>query len=197
MFQKRKLWAVLSAMCLATAVAAPRTARADDDIEVHSSGSESGGIRDGSVHTRPQMLSFFLILPWYSGFGVGLGARYMIPVAPQGFISNLNDSVEIEFGADFWAGFYGYGYGTPLEIGVPIEAMWTFHLTPKFSVYGKAGFGLQFGSYGYGGYGYYGGPAFGPYFIFGPGLLFKVGDSVYLRAEAGLHGIRGGIGFAF
>ncbi|MES1205426.1 MAG: hypothetical protein ABUS79_05770, partial [Pseudomonadota bacterium] len=34
------------------------------------------------------------------GSGVGLGGRLSVPVAPQGFIANLNDSVALGFGLD-------------------------------------------------------------------------------------------------
>src|SRR6478672_11616608 len=52
---------------------------------------------------RPMMLSFFggVRYPYYTGFfGFVLGARFNIPLVHDGFVPQINDSFDLEFGAD-------------------------------------------------------------------------------------------------
>ncbi len=193
----------MAGLAAALILATPAHAQGEGSSGEDSVVRRSGGLLDSSPQTRHHMLSFFAVLPWYYGFGVGLGVRYAIPIVPQGFIPKLNDSVELEFGADiFTAYYYDYAYGPNFgggysytALAIPLEGRWTFHITDRFSAYGKAGVGwaLGFGPYdrfrpGYGG---------GLYLIFCPGVLFKVSDTIALRAEVGNFGLRGGIGIAF
>src|SRR2546429_560262 len=69
---------------------------------------EPGGLFDTSSGNRPQMISGYLMVPYYYGFGLGIGARYTLPIFDRGWIDQLNDSVELEFGADAWYDSYGY-----------------------------------------------------------------------------------------
>ena len=99
----------------------------------------------------------------------------------------LNDSFEIEGGLD--ANIY-FGSTYPLAIGVIAAPRWTFHLIPKLSAY----FALNFGLIIYAGRLY---SAFD--FIVNPaiGILFKLTDTLYLRAEIGAYQIKAGLGIAF
>jgi hypothetical protein len=171
----------------------------DESSNADEAVSSGGGIRDRGPHHRPQMISFFAGLPFYYGFGLGVGFRYTIPIVHDGFIGTINNSVELEFGADMGLFFPVYNYAL-FGLGIPAEGRWTFHITDKFSAYGKAGLelGLAIGNYPYYAYGgpglgFYSG-AFGFIPVFGPGLLFKVSDKIHLRAEALTTGVRGGIG---
>ena len=181
-----------TSVLLFVAVAAPRLAAAQDaDGHVNA----SGGIRDTGAHTRPHMLSFFATIPYWSGWGFGLGARYQIPLAHDGFLPRVNDSFELEFGADlYYAGAYCYydgcGFGAA-GLTIPVEAMWTFHITPKFDAYGKLGLGVNF----YFGRGFYVSGPFGPiWFSSGAGIMYHINESIYFRAELGWPTTRVGIG---
>jgi hypothetical protein len=163
---------------------------------------ESGGLLDRTEQTRPQMLSFFLGVPYafgyYGGLPVSIGARYYIPIAHNGFIPPVNDEFGIEFGADF-----GFFLGRPVFlpiIGLPVEVMWNFHFTSKFAAYAKLGIALNvsigerydlFGGYVGSGIGVY------PSLIGGAGIIYSLNDSISLRAEVGYHGLKGGIGITF
>jgi hypothetical protein len=180
---------------------AATSARADDEPSSGGDSSlrRSGWLLDASAQSRPQMLSFFLFVPWYYGYGIGGAVRYAIPILNDGFIPKLNDSVEIEFGGDIWTASYGgFGFngGGYTALGIPIEGRWTFHITDKFSAYGKVGIGwvIVVGSRSDGVVAGYGG---GIYTTAGPGVLYKLSDAISLRAEFGYSGLRGGIGIAF
>ncbi|OJT22334.1 hypothetical protein BO221_21305 [Archangium sp. Cb G35] len=152
-----------------------------------------GGLLDRSPQTRDHMLSVFAFPSWYYGFGMGAAARYTLPIAHDGFIPALNDSVELEFGGDVWFG--GTGGFTYTAIGIPAEGRWTFHLTDRFDAYAKVGLGwvlaftsaADLGVYNVGGL----------YVTAGPGVSYRVADTVALRAEIGNFGLRAGVGFAF
>ncbi len=160
-----------------------------------------GSIVDRSPQHRSQMLSIFVGIPaWYGyyggpgfGFPLSVGGRFYQPIAHNGFIHDVNDSVGIEFGADFIS-IFSSSYGG--LIALPVEGMWQFHLTKDFSAYAKLGiaFEIGFGSgYRFGGY------STAAYFtanaIAGVGIMYKVSDVLVLRAEAGYPGIKVGLGF--
>jgi hypothetical protein len=173
------------------------SAHAQDEGGGKSAVRQPGGLLDRSSQERSPMLSFFGILPWWYGFGAGVGARYTLPIVPNGFINEVNDSVELEFGGDVW--FANYGFGN-LDVGytglaIPAEGRWTFHITPKFSAYAKVGVGLvtrfwnddvndNFAKTGL-------------YFDSTLGALYELNDSLSLRAEAGYAGLKAGVGIKF
>jgi hypothetical protein len=92
----------------------------------------------------------------FSYYGVGLigGLRYGIPIVDNGFIGPLNNSVYINFGADFYLlgnvpGLGGGGVG----VGVPVTLQWNFYFTDEWSAYGEAGLNAYFDTYTFDGQG--------------------------------------------
>ncbi len=148
-------------------------------------------------HDRDPMLSFFLGVPFsYYGYGTyvsafsfGLGARFYLPIVNDGFLPMLNDSFGLEFGADTIIVFGAYGYSTAFAFAIPLEARWNFHIFPKVEAYAKVGGGLGFffGNYVY------------PYFVpvVNVGVLFRLNEVLWVRAEVGYPSVKIGIGFAF
>ncbi|MGV3619203.1 MAG: hypothetical protein ACO1OB_00220 [Archangium sp.] len=187
----------LSMTLMTAAVLAATPALADEDTtEVR----QSGGLLDASAHRRPMMFSLFAGVPhayaYYGYFPFGVGARFLIPLAHDGFIPRVNDEFDIEFGADFAA------VPRPSFIGVfsiPVEVMWRFHMVDRLSLYAKLGAAIDFGVTG--AYCYYGrcGTGFGvsatP--IGHVGLIFMATKTIALRLEAGYPWLKAGIGFAF
>lgn len=172
-----------------------------DEGEGGSVWRRSGALLDRSPQERDNMISIFVGLPYRGyGFGPGVGGRFLLPIVKDGFISALNDEIALEFGADLsflfgYTGFRGTVLLSPV-LGIPVEALWNFHLTNKFAVYAKVGLVLELGFANY--YGYLGyAPGFGVALwpIGGVGLMFKVSDKIVLRAEAGYPWLKIGIGF--
>jgi hypothetical protein len=162
--------------------------------------TEGVGIRDTSYHPRPLMLSFFgLVAPQQydlvpSGpcgagcaypFGVGGGVRFAVSLFDNGFLSRVNDSFELELGANVLAGINpAYVLITPL-----VEVRWTFHFSPRFSAYAKVG----------GGYNLSASPLY-PHSLYlsaAVGALVAITRHFYLRAEFGYPGLLLGVGIAF
>lgn len=166
-----------------------------------SSFDAPGGLYDTGTHERPQLLSFFGILPWGYGFGFGAAARYGIPILHDGFIPSLNDSFGVEFGADFWFASYSYGYlGSNYSYGykgllLPVEAMWSLHFTPQLSAYAKLGLGWNFYFWndsvnnGLSGSGFWWNGAWG--------VNYQLREKLWLRGELGITGLKGGVGLSF
>jgi hypothetical protein len=88
----------------------------------------------------------------YGSNGLGVGARFSIPIVQNGFIRNLNNSVAISFGLDWlrYSNCYyyirndGYGCGASYFI-FPVAMQWNFWLTPRWSVFGEPGLYLYHG----------------------------------------------------
>ena len=55
-----------------------------------------GSIKDRSQHKRPYGLSGMAYMPWYFGIGIGVVARFEIPIVHDGFISSINDQISLE-----------------------------------------------------------------------------------------------------
>ncbi|PZR05577.1 MAG: hypothetical protein DI536_32200 [Archangium gephyra] len=162
---------------------------------------QSGGLLDASAHRRPMMISLFAGVPhaywYYAGFPFGVGGRFLIPLAHDGFIPRVNDEFDIEFGVDFLGvaprgAFYGV-------FAIPVEVMWRFHMVDRLSLYAKLGAAIEFGVSGY--YCYYGacrtGVGVGAQPIGNVGLIFMATKTIALRLEAGYPWVKAGIGFAF
>lgn len=196
-------------MILVTAALAAMPVPAEESKEPkESTGSDtptantfrhSGSLLDRGPQHRSQMLSVFLGVPvgyygyygYYSGFPIGIGGRYLIPIIHDGFLPPVNDSFNIEFGVDF-SGVLGRAFYPVLSI--PVEVMWQFHFTPKFSAYAKVGIALEFNfvSYCAGGFCRTLVTAGG---IGNVGLVYKLADKISFRAEAGYPWVKVGLGF--
>jgi hypothetical protein len=159
------------------------------------SSGEPDSIKDSSPHLRPQMISVFTGFQFghFAGFGfpMMLGGRYYIPIVPDGFLPSVNDEFALEFGLDLNFTFLSdiYADSVLFGFGVPAEAVWDFHFSPKFDAYGKVGFvfGSAFNS-GYGGFWWD--------FRTHVGIRLKLNDVMYFRAEVGYPTIMAGLGFA-
>jgi hypothetical protein len=175
----------------------------EDDIDIGGSTSDGGGgssrliLKDRSHHERPPMFSFFLNVPWWYGIGIGGGLRFTIPIVPDGFIPKLNDSFELEVGADYE--YHRYSVLNYHAIIIPIEARWTFYFFPELAAYAKLGLGVEIGLGGvalpFGGGIGYGATVY--HNILSPGILYKIGDSIWLRGELWYRGLKIGLGFEF
>lgn len=157
---------------------------------------QADGLNDATSHTRPQVLSGFIGLPFSYGFAgffpFGLSGRYTIPLAHDGFVPQLNDEVDLDVGADF-ALFSGAGRPF-FWFGVPVEAMWQLHFVPRFSAYLKLGVVLGFATAGAPG-------VVATSFFYSPigalGLNFKLTQSLVLRFEVGYPWAKLGLGVMF
>ncbi len=187
---KRLMGCLVAVVCLVMLV--PQQVRAQEN-----SMSAPGGLKDAGHHDRDSMLSFFALLPWGYGSGIGLAARYTLPIVDDGFIDTINDSVELEFGGDVWFGGLGARDYSYTGLAIPVEGRWTFHFTPKFSAYGKLSLGWYF-NFWHDDYDYDPGVSYGGfYFNAGAGVLYKLGDAISLRGELGATGLKAGIGIHF
>lgn len=86
---------------------------------------------------------------WYGGAGYGAGARFSIPIVDKGFVSSINDSVAIGFGADWLhydACYYAARYGCGANyVFVPVVLQWNFFVAQRWSVFGEPGLFLYHG----------------------------------------------------
>jgi hypothetical protein len=160
---------------------------------------ETSVLNEAGPHTRSSMLSLFGLLPWGYISGIGLAARYTLPVAHDGFIDSINDSVELEFGGDVWFG--GRSFGTLrysyTGLAIPVEGRWTFHLNPKLDLYGKLSLGWYFNFWSSNVEGLEGLSYGGLYWNTGVGVLYQLSDALWLRGELGATGLKAGVGFSF
>jgi hypothetical protein len=138
--------------------------------------------------------------------GLGFGARYTIPLVPEGVLHSprVHDEFTLEAGADFvhYGDHVGYGPGAfdySWNGLLPVVgATWNFWLTPKLALYPKLDLGYWIGWYsgwnaGYG----YNRADYGGFFVQGAaGLIYRF-QTVSLRVELGSGMMRAGVGFAF
>lgn len=137
-------------------------------------------IRDRSHHTRPQELALTLSL-WPDSFGASVW--YAIPVAHDGFIRDLNDSFDIEFGGTL--GFYrvaSWGAPGPTYYGLipAVGGRWNFHLTRDWTTFATLKLGVIFG---FGAPGFYNNDWVDVGFTLG--ALYRLQESMQLRLELG------------
>lgn len=179
----------------ATSSEAPPASSAVDE-------ADRGRIKDPGPHVRPMTLSALAEIPWWHGIGIGIGARFEIPIVKNGPIKSLNNQISIE--PAFTVGYYR-AYGTYLltdDLGVVyfapmVYGLWSFHFNERFRAYGGFGLGASIGvpqtSSKY--------VTVGDesYFRFDPvvGVFYKLGNTVALRAELGGYGPKFGAAFAF
>jgi hypothetical protein len=91
----------------------------------------------------------------YAGYGIGntagigVGARFTIPIVRNGFIPTINNTVGIGFGGD-WV-YFGCG-ATNVSCGVntlyfPVVMQWNFYVAQRWSVFGEPGFSINYAFY--------------------------------------------------
>lgn len=193
---------LLALSLLVALVAAPRAARADDDVGDRLDARAAGGLLDGSSHRRRNQLSVFVGLPWYWGFvgavPAGLGGRFYVPLLHDGFLPEVNDSLGFEVGADLSFHSMGAGRALGASLAFPLEALWKLHVLPRFGVYGKLGFAIDVGFPGTcapngtcvaAGYVW-------PFFVASAGLSVDLTRAVSVRLEGGYPWVRLGLGVA-
>jgi hypothetical protein len=119
----------------ASVLALSRSARADDTIK------HPGDHPDYLFEAEPH-----LVLGWGGWYGAesyGVGARFGIPIVKNGFVSSINNSVAISFGADLlhydWC-WYGDHAGCSVNALVfPVAMQWNFYVAQRWSVFGEPG----------------------------------------------------------
>lgn len=188
---------VLAAALSAKPVLADDPPPSGSDTPTESTWRRQGALLDRSPQRRSNVLSLFLGIPYggyyFYGFPFGVGGRFLIPILHDGFIPAINDSFSIEFGADLYGVAGTRFYPT---LGIPVEVMWGFHFTQKFSAYAKVGAVLEINFVPYacgGGILCRGVVSASP--IGNVGLIYKFSEKISFRAEAGYPWIKVGFGF--
>lgn len=200
----------LRSLALFAGLSAPLLAAAPADAE--SIIKRPGQHPRYSVELEPHLLLAWaeppgIRVPGDSGWG--LGARFSIPVAPDGLIRSINDSAAVGFGVD-WLRYSGGSYGgrctewVPGPAGTsvcvdttsdggrtdmlqfPVVLQWNFWLTDVISVFGEPGVALTHDSEG--------GLDFSPFVIWG-GARFQLADSVAVTLRAGVPTLSAGVSF--
>jgi hypothetical protein len=140
------------------------------------------------------------------GNGLGLGARYVMPLIPGGVLkgsvpSFKKDSIEVEAGADFVRYTFSYAWiDTSYSVLRPaVGAKWSLWFNDQFAVYPKVelGFDISWWSSTNWPYGYSPESHTGIYFDAAAGVLYRIASKFDLRAELGIDGIRAGVAFNF
>jgi hypothetical protein len=155
---------------------------------------EPDSLKDPGPHQRPHMVSaftgFYFGTLSRAGFPMLIGGRYLLPLVADGFLPTLNDEFGLEFGLDLSFTFLSSRYSDTLlfGFGVPVDAYWDLHISPRFDAYVKAGFSIGSGLGDYG--------SFWWDFRTSVGLRLKLNDTMYFRAEVGYPTIMAGLGFA-
>jgi hypothetical protein len=178
----------LVSVLLASALAFADFDDRDRDYD-HDYSHRQGFLLDSSPQGRPLLLSVHGILPYryfgYGGFPVGVGVGLYVPILHNGFIPPVNDEFGIDFGGDV---FFFAGAPNGIGLWIPVSLLWTFHFSPSFSAYVKAGIALRF---------WPGDPyPLYPDFVGAIGLNWMFSHSVGLRVEAGYPGLKLGLLFA-
>ncbi len=173
--------------------------------DAHAQAAQRGG----------NLLSGWLVLDPGSPAGVGLGARFLLPVIPEGLLTGqlrngVREELDLEVGADFLHWGYDVTYAEPYypytirtdTYGVGAfeivgGLLWNWWLTPTFAVYPKVDLGYRYAwvtdwpdAIGYHA------PGYSEIFLNGAaGLMFKA-NKFTLRLEAGNHSLKLGAGMA-
>jgi hypothetical protein len=149
-------------------------------------------------------LSGWLVLDPGSPAGVGLGARFMIPLIPEGILgpqARIREELALEVGADFLHWSYDQSWGPWGTIDWNVNAlevvggvMWNWWLTPKLAVYPKLDLGYRIAWVSGWDDTWGSADSYSEVFVNGAvGAIFKL-DKVSLRAELGSHSLRLGVG---
>ncbi|MBN2528724.1 MAG: hypothetical protein JXR76_20205 [Deltaproteobacteria bacterium] len=90
---------------------------------------------------RPRVFDLHVGMAYYD-IGMASGGRFGIPIVHNGFVPRINNSVYINFGADFYLVRYrNEAHGA---LGIPIALHWEFYFSEKWSAYGEAGINIFF-----------------------------------------------------
>ena len=130
----RSLPRLAIAALAATALLAPRAARADDTIKT-----------PGDHPNYPVEIEPHVLLGWddlFPGSSFGLGARFSIPILDRGFVPTINDTIAITFGVDYlhFDGCWGPNVSCSANFLLfPVAMQWNFYVAQKWSVFGEPG----------------------------------------------------------
>jgi len=139
---------------------------------------------DGAAHERRSQISGYGVFLY--GSGIGVAGRYALPIFKDGFIPELNESIEVELGGNYIFPFFGQLVSL---IVIAVEPRWTFHFTPQLDAYFKIGLGVFIPL---------GISTLSPVApLANIGVAYKLGGSLWLRLEAGNYGILAGAGLDF
>lgn len=156
---------------------------------------QGGGLKlDGGLLSVHGIVTYY-----WAETGYGFGARYQVPLVPEGFLRHprIKDDLAIDAGIDFvhvnWGrwitdfnlstGQYTYDDLTFNAFIPTVGVLWNFWLTPKFAIYPKINAGFAIGWWNVDWYG--SGPDMNAFFIEGAaGLTYKL-DGFSLKAELG------------
>jgi hypothetical protein len=138
---------------------------------------------------HPEVMFSFLGGWYLTGFGGEF--RFAFPVAPDGVIDYLNETMSLEVGAGYQYFLdEAHNFG---RVTFPVTVRWDFHLTPLWSVYGALGAaaGIPFDRphnnvFGYHGY---------IWPVAEVGCFIHLTEGVDFRAAAGTLGVFVGIDF--
>jgi hypothetical protein len=133
-----------------------------------------------------------LDLAWfdYAGYagigstaGIGLGARFTIPLVKNGFVPSINNTVGIGFGGD-WI-YFGCSQGCGLStLYFPVVMQWNFYVAQRWSVFGEPGFSLNYAFYNDSACGNGKTNCFGSNFF--PGPVFEIGGRYHINEHFAL-----------
>src|SRR5262245_45450130 len=90
------------------------------------------------IEVEPHVLGGFA--PRYGASGLGAGLRLSVPVADQGLLPKVNDTVAVTFGADFLQSVgCSEGRCDANYLLMPVAAQWNFYTARKWSLFGEPG----------------------------------------------------------
>ena len=150
----RHCLAALGALAVTTVAARP--AAADDTIK------HPGDHPQYAVEIEPHGVFGWTHYAYAPGAGLGLGARFSIPIV-DGFVPSINDTVAISFGIDwlhysgtgcyYYFGPHGpngcYAVGDGNFLYFPVAMQWNFYVAKRWSVFGEPGLVIWHGWFDY------------------------------------------------
>ncbi len=134
-----KLLSLYPALALLAVAVLATPARADDTIR-----------RPGDHPAYNFEVEPHILLGWddaYAEGGYGLGVRFSIPIVDNGFVSSINNSVAITFGADIlhYNTCWYNGDCSANYFNFPVAMQWNFYVAQRFSVFAEPGLVLYYG----------------------------------------------------
>jgi hypothetical protein len=163
--------AALAAFAVATLL--PATLRAEPNLI-----KQPGAHPDYTLELEPHVVFGFNPPGGSAGQGIGPGFRGTVEIVDNGFISNINNTVGIGFGLDWFAFSSG-----KTALWMPVVMQWNFWLTRSWSVFGEPGGGLYLGN----------ATGFRPAFY--GGGRFHFSDTLALTLRVGYPTISAGLSF--